>query len=216
MRLIVFVMIPITALTMIVPTESVALLFPTFDPSAIDETAATLLAFALGITAHALIAVLARAFYARQDTVTPVIAAIVAVVINTTLAALLVGPLGLPGMALAIAIAAWLEAALLLILLVKGVHGLGLPVVASVAARTLLATVPAAIVGVVTETIVGGALLGDVSTGVRAIPGLAVTILAVAATFGVVFLVAALALRITELRSIVEVMVDALRRPRRT
>ena len=42
-------------------------------------------AFLLGLTAHALIAVLARAFYARQDTRTPVAAAIVAVVVNTTL-----------------------------------------------------------------------------------------------------------------------------------
>ena len=216
MRLIVFVMIPITALTMIVPTESVALLFPTFDPSSIDVTADTLFAFALGITAHALIAVLARAFYARQDTVTPVIAAILAVVVNTTLAWILIGPLGLPGMALAIAIAAWLEAGLLLTLLVTRVHGLGLPVVGSVAVRTLLATVPAAIVGLLIERILHDALLGEVSSGVRAIPGLAITILAVAATFSVVFVSAALALRITELRSIVEVMVDALRRPRRT
>jgi putative peptidoglycan lipid II flippase len=216
MRLIVFVMIPITALTMIVPTESVALLFPTFDPSAIDETARTLFAFALGITAHALIAVLARAFYARQDTVTPVLAAIAAVIVNTTLAVLLVGPYGLPGMAFGIAMAAWLEAAILLVLLVRRVPGLQLPTVGSVAVRTLLATVPAAIVGLLVDTIVGDALLGEVSTGFAAIPGLIATIVAVATTFGVVFATTALALRITELRSIVEVMVDALRRPRRT
>ena len=66
--------------------------------------------FLIGLTAHALIAVLARAFYARQDTVTPVVAAVGAVAINTTLAVILVGPLGLGGLALAIAIAAWVEA----------------------------------------------------------------------------------------------------------
>ena len=54
-------------------------------------------AFLVGLAAHALIAVLARAFYARQDTRTPVAAAILAVVVNTTLAVVLVGPLGLPG-----------------------------------------------------------------------------------------------------------------------
>ena len=41
--------------------------------------------FLTGLAAHALIAVLARAFYARQDTETPVIAGIAAVVINATL-----------------------------------------------------------------------------------------------------------------------------------
>ena len=60
------------------------------------------------------LAPLPRAFYARQDTVTPVVAAVAAVVINTTLAVILVGPYGLPGIALAIAIAAWIEAIALL------------------------------------------------------------------------------------------------------
>ena len=84
------------------------------------------------------------------------------------------------------------------------------------AARTLLATVPAVLIGLFIERVVGDALLGEVATGIAAIPGLAATIVAVSAAFGVVFGSAALALRITELRSIVEVMVDALRRPRRT
>ena len=76
-------------------------------------------AFLVGLTAHALIAVLARAFYARQDTVTPVVAAVGAVAINCTLAVVLVGPLGLPGIALAIAIAAWIEALALLAILYR-------------------------------------------------------------------------------------------------
>ena len=79
----------------------------------------TLVGFLVGLTAHAMIAVLARAFYARQDTVTPVVAAVAAVAINTTLAVILVGPLGLPGIALAIAIAAWVEALALLVILYR-------------------------------------------------------------------------------------------------
>ncbi len=215
LRLVVFVLVPITALMAILPHEVVALLFPTFDPAAIDQTAVTLRAFSLGIVAHASIAVLARAFYARQDTVTPVIAAVAAVVVNTTLAWLLLAPLGLPGIALAIAIAAWLEAGILLVLLARRIHDLGLADVGSVAARTLLATVPAAVVALLLETWLADALLADAATGLRAIPGLLVTIVVVGAAFGVVFLTAALALRITELRSTLELMVDALRRPRR-
>ena len=73
--------------------------------------------FAIGLTAHALIAVLARGFYARQDTVTPVLAAVAAVAINCSLAVVLVGPYGLQGIALAIAVAAWIEAFALLAIL---------------------------------------------------------------------------------------------------
>ena len=61
------------------------------------------------------------------------LAAIGAVVVNTTLAAVLVGPLGLPGIALAIAIAAWLEAGALIVLLRRREGPLGLAAVASVA-----------------------------------------------------------------------------------
>ena len=64
-------------------------------PSDLELISTTLLWFLTGLAAHALIAVLARAFYARQDTLTPVLAAIGAVAVNTTLAVVLVGPLGL-------------------------------------------------------------------------------------------------------------------------
>ena len=112
LRLLVYVMVPIGALFAIVRVETVSLLFDdgSYGAAALALTAATLFAFLVGLAAHALIAVLARAFYARQDTLTPVLAAVGAVVVNVTLAVVLVGPLGLPGVALAIAIAAWLEA----------------------------------------------------------------------------------------------------------
>ena len=177
-------------------------------------TADTLLAFLPGLAAHALIAVLARAFYARQDTRTPVLAAIVAVVINTTLAAVLVGPYGLPGMAFAIAIAAWLEAAALLVLLRRREGRLGLATVAWLAVRTLLAAVVAGAAAIFVHGIVGPALAPDpASLGRAGIPGIAAVIVVVSTVMGATFVVAALALRIEELRSIVEIMVDALRRP---
>jgi hypothetical protein len=47
------------------------------------------------------------------------------------------------------------------------------------------------------------------------VPGLVGVIVIVSAVYTAVFVAAALALRIEELRSIVEIMVDALRRPRR-
>jgi putative peptidoglycan lipid II flippase len=218
MRLLAFVMLPIAGLAAILRVEAVAILFGSFDRAAIELTAATFLAFLIGLAAHALIGVLARAFYANQDTRTPVLAAILAVVVNTTLATILVGPLGLPGVALAIAIAAWLEAATLLALLRRRIGRLGIAQVAWVAVRTVLATAIAAAAASVVHRAVGAALAPDpaASAGLAAIPGMAAVMIVVTAVYGAVFVVAALALRIEELRSIVGIMVDAIRRPRRS
>jgi putative peptidoglycan lipid II flippase len=215
LRLLVVVMIPVAALAAILRLEAVAVLFGGFTPDAIRLTADTLLAFLIGAPAHAVIAVLARAFYARQDTLTPVLVAVGAVLVNTTLAAILVGPLGLPGMALAIAAAAWLEAGALTVLLRAREGSLGLPAVASVATRTIVATAIATLVGVVSHLIVGPALAPDPAVlGRLEIPGLVAVVVLVSLAFGATFIVSALALRIGELRSIVGIMVDAIRRPR--
>ncbi len=217
LRLLAFVMLPIAVLAAILRVESVALLFGDLDPALILLTADTLLAFLVGLVAHALIAVLARAFYARQDTLTPVAVAVGAVVVNTTLAIILVDPYGLPGIALAIAIAAWLEAGALIVLLRRREGRLGLGAVAWVGARTALAAAIAGAIGAFVHGTVGPALAPDPATLGRAgIPGLAAVIVLVSAAFGATFVVAALALRITELRSIVAIMVDASHRPRRS
>ena len=215
MRLLAVAMIPVAALAGILRVETVALLFGDFQPDAIRVTANTFLAFLLGAPAHALIAVLARAFYARQDTITPVLAAVGAVVVNTTLAVILVDPFGLPGMAFAIAVAAWLESIALIVLLRRREGTLGLASVASVAARTLVATALATLVGVVTRLLLEPALLPDpASPGPSGVVRLVTIIVVVSAVFGAVFVISALALRIGELRSIVAIMVEALRRPR--
>ena len=217
LRAIIVVMLPVAVVTALLRTETVALLFPSFTAADVAQTADTLLAFTVGLVAHALIAVLARAFYAQQDTRTPVIAAIVAVLVNTTLAAVLIGSVGLPGVGLAIAIAAWLEAGVLAVLLWRRVHGLDTPGLASVAVRSLLAAGVGAAVGLGLQATVGAALVPDpVVGGLAATPGLVVTIAVVSVGAAAAFVVAALALRITELRSIVGLMIDALRRPRRS
>ena len=215
MRLLAFVMLPVAVIAAILRVETVALLFGGFDPGAIHLTADTFLVFLIGLAAHALIAVLARAFYARQDTITPVIAAVGAVVVNTTLAALFVGPYGLPGLALAIAIAAWLEAGVLTILLRRREGPLGLAAVLFVAVRTALAAAVAGLAAIVVHGAFGPVLAPDpASLGRAGIPGLVAVIAIVATTFAATFVVAALALRIGELRSIVAIMVEAIRRPR--
>ena len=213
LRLLVYVMVPITAVTIILREPVVEVLFGSGKISQpnLDLIASTLAYFAIGLTAHALIAVLARGFYARQDTVTPVLAAIAAVAINCSLAVVLVGEYGLAGIALAIAAAAWIEALALLAILhhrlphfeVRGLARVGI------------------------EAVVGSALAGAVAflasgwltDALGAHPGRMVLVgqlILVSLVFSLVYAALSLVLRIPELPSIVGVMADVLRRPARS
>ncbi|MFI5291680.1 MAG: murein biosynthesis integral membrane protein MurJ [Candidatus Limnocylindrales bacterium] len=119
LRLLLYVMLFLTAMTIVLREQVVTLLFDygNFNARAVDLTAQTLLFFGLGLAGHAMIVVLARSFYADKDTRTPVMAAILSVVVNVTISVALVGSLGLAGLALGIAAGAWFEATLLAALL---------------------------------------------------------------------------------------------------
>jgi putative peptidoglycan lipid II flippase len=213
LRLLLFAMIPIAALTAVLRRQLVELLFGggRLGPADLDLISTTLLWFLTGLAAHALIAVLARAFYARQDTVTPVLAAIGAVAVNTSLAVVLVGPLGLSGIALAIAVAAWLETiALVAVLRIRLPHlrlrGLGRVAVESIGGSLVAGLIAIGVVALAEQ------LLGTSPSRLALIgEGVVVT-----AAFGLAFGAVSLVLRIPELASIVEVMVDVIRRPFRT
>ena len=207
-RLVLFVMIPITGIAIVLRTEIVAVLF-SYRGDDLERTATTFAAFLTGLTAHALIAILARAFYARQDTRTPVAAAILAVVINSSLAGILVGTFGLPALGMAIAIAAWVETVVLLVLLRRslpelafrpllslGVRSLGVAIVGSLAAAGVLAGV----------TLAMGPTAGRLDLLLRMVLVGIVWLLTSAA--------ASLALRIGELNAIIGLMLDLLRRRR--
>jgi putative peptidoglycan lipid II flippase len=213
LRLILYVMIPIAGLTAVLRQEVVDLLFGGGQIGDGDLTliAETLLWFLIGLAAHALIAVLARAFYARQDTLTPVLVAVAAVVANTTLAVVLVGPLGLGGIALAIAIAAWMEALVLLFILRTRVEGLRIGELVRVAIQALVGTGVAGALAFGTAAVIGSAIGPDPSALL-----LILDIAVVSAIFSVAYATVSIVLRIPELASIVEVMVDLIRRPLRS
>jgi putative peptidoglycan lipid II flippase len=206
-----YVMVAIAALGIVVSGDFVHLLFGMtgMEESDLRAMAAALTIFLLGLTAHSLITVLARSFYALQDTKTPVAAALVAVVANIVVANLLIGPLGLNGLAAAIAISAWLETTVLVVLLVRRVPGLspGMGHVWLVMAKTVIVSLAGALVAFgVNQALVGawGLAPGFLLLLVR-------MCLAVAAG-GAVIIAGSLALRIDELRTIVGVVVDLLRR----
>ena len=95
-----------------------------FDESAVEAASGALGVFLLGLPAHGLIAVLARAFYADQETRTPVIGALIAVAINVGVSVVTAPTLGIQGLALGIAAGAWVEALFLLVRLTPSLPGL--------------------------------------------------------------------------------------------
>jgi putative peptidoglycan lipid II flippase len=216
LKILAVVMLPLTALGMVLRVQVVELLlgYGKFDQAAVQLTADTLLLFLLGLTAHSVIAVLTRAFYARQDTRTPTVAAVLAVVINTTLAIALVGSLGLPAIGLSIAVAAWSEAAVLLVVLRRREGpALDLGALASVLLRIAVASAVAGLVawlvlGVVQAVIPAGPDLRGVAAK------LAILLQAVVVTLagGAVFAAVTLVLGVRELRTIASILVDLIRR----
>jgi putative peptidoglycan lipid II flippase len=93
-----------------------------FDAHAVHETAIALSAYALGLPAFVATKVLAPAFYARQDTRTPVKVGIVSVAANLALTLTLSIPLAHLGNALATTTAGWINALALAWLLRRRGH----------------------------------------------------------------------------------------------
>lgn len=211
--LLAFVMIGIAAVGIVVSEDAVRLLFGFTGVSeeAIQATAVTLSVFLVGLTAHSLIAVLARSFYALQDTATPVTAALLAVVVNVVVATALVGPLGLTGLAVAMAGAAWLELLTLVVLLRRRVPGLALGRVGMVMAKALVAGIAGALVAWATTAGLTGAWGSDPGFLLVLVRGCAAAVAGLAVYLGV-----SLTLRIEEPRRIVGIMADLLRRRGRT
>lgn len=71
-----------------------------FDTNAVTQTAFVLGLFCLAIPTESLSHLFARAFYAKQDTATPVILSVVSLLISSTSAYLLIGSIGIAGLPL--------------------------------------------------------------------------------------------------------------------
>lgn len=107
--------LPATAALITIPWPIISVLFErgAFDSAAADATALALAAFALGLPGYVLIKILQPAFFAREDTVRPLRAAVADVAVNISLSITLFFFIGYVGIALATAAAAWVNTALL-------------------------------------------------------------------------------------------------------
>jgi len=97
-----------------------------FDAAATQAVYVALRLFALGLVGHATLELAARAFFAQQDTVTPLLVAIGSAAVNIGLAIVLMRPLDYGGLALANSLAISAEVMVLLLILRRrwgGVEG---------------------------------------------------------------------------------------------
>lgn len=88
-------------------------------PTDVRLAAQAVLFFSLSVWAYALVDTFPRAFYALQDTKTPVRISVMTVTLDVVLSFILVRPFGLGGLALAFAIATILQVVLLAIMLTR-------------------------------------------------------------------------------------------------
>jgi putative peptidoglycan lipid II flippase len=114
-ELILLLSLPAAAALLALPNELIAALFERgqFGPNETRLTAYALSAYAVGLPAYVLVKVLAPAYFARRDTRTPVIYGVIAVAVNVVLNLILMQFLAHAGLALATALSAWLNVALL-------------------------------------------------------------------------------------------------------
>jgi len=125
-RLLLYMTLFVTAVGIVLRRQAVTLLFDYgLDERAISLTSDTLSFLLLGLAAHSLVIVFARAFYSGQDTRTPVITALSDMAVAVTIAVATVGSLGLSGIALGLTAGAWFEAIALGVLLWRRTPGAG-------------------------------------------------------------------------------------------
>lgn len=118
-RQILFLIVPTSILMLLLRAQIVRLFLGTgqFDWEATILTASTLGYFVIGLFAQSLVPLLAKAFYAIQNTKTPVIVSIISVGMNIALDFWLYPSMGVAGIALAISVSGFFNMVVLLIIL---------------------------------------------------------------------------------------------------
>ncbi len=121
------VMVPATTGLIVLSEPLISVFFERgrFDPVATRMSAQALICYSVGLWFVAQLRVVAPAFYALKDTVTPMKAAVAAIVLNILFSLLLMGPMAHSGLALALSISAMFQLILLVWKLGPRVGGIG-------------------------------------------------------------------------------------------
>ena len=187
--------LPATVAMLVIPMPIISTIFERgeFNAESTRQTAAALAGFAIGLPGYVLVRVLQPGYFAREDTRRPMIMALITVAVNIACSLALFPLLGHVGIAVATAISAWVNVALL----VLGLRGFWKP-----DRRTLL-RLPRMLLAAM---IMGAALVGlHHLTGnwfeegtLQRILGLGLLII----TGTIVYFIAAIALKATSIRAI--------------
>ncbi len=107
--------LPCAAALIVIPTLVTTVLFErgAFDSAATKGVSLALSAFAFGLPAFVLIKVLSPGFFAREDTKTPMVYAIINAIVNIILSVILFSHFNHVGIAIATSLSAWLNVVLL-------------------------------------------------------------------------------------------------------
>jgi putative peptidoglycan lipid II flippase len=147
LRMILFIILP-AMLGLILLREPIVHLFFEHGSFTHDDTVATataVLCYAVGLWAFAGVRIIVSAFYSLQDTKTPAITAAVAVGANIVLSLIFMRPLGVAGLALATAVAAMLNGAILVAVLNRRLGGVEWLSISRSCVRAVAACVPLAL-----------------------------------------------------------------------
>lgn len=199
----------LTALGVVLHEPVVQLLFGhgQLDSATLRTIAATTVVLFAGIGAHSVNLVAARAFYARQDTRTPVVLTLIQVAITVALAGGTYEVLGLPGLALAVAVGSWSKAIAMLVILSARLGVLDGTALLRAAGAFALAGLLAGAVTALAALVIGGQV-----AGLPATVGHAVTLLIGGTAGTATYLIVAAVLRLPELRRSLQLARLALRR----
>ncbi len=191
------IFVPVTVGLLILREPFVQLLFErgAFTAASTQLTAGVLLFYAFALLPFALEVIVVQFYFARQDTLTPVIADVATFALNVVLIPLLMAALGLGGIALAAAIAKTVKVLALLFLFERRVPAFRLAALAPFGGQVVVAALVAA-----------GALLLLVASvqgpEVQGLVALGAYLIGAAVVGGSAFVVAAYLLRVDEIREL--------------
>ncbi|QZA32533.1 murein biosynthesis integral membrane protein MurJ [Hydrogenibacillus sp. N12] len=136
------ILVPITVGSLLLARPIIAVLFErgAFDARATELTAGAFFFFSLGLIGLGTRELWTKAFYALQDTRTPMLNGVIAIGLNIGLNLLLVGPMQHLGLALATSIALTIASLMQYVSLRRRIGGVGLPAVQKSLARSALAS----------------------------------------------------------------------------
>jgi putative peptidoglycan lipid II flippase len=206
LRLLLWISVFLAAVGIVLREPVIRVLFPVFDPATVHDTAAVLAVFLVGLPAHAMNVILARAFYSDRDTITPVTIALGAVAVNVAVSLASHGTFGLQGLAAGIALGGWFEALMLTLLLRRRTAAFALrPMLGAI--RFLGGAALAALAAL------GAGLVVDMAgTGLGPMPAAILWLLLGSAVAATIYLLYSRAMRIPELPRAVGLLRSAVHR----